>query len=96
MERFVIESPLTEEWLRTTFVDVDGQVFLPCGALDNELTALLCISHDGVPFVQHQGHIYAPSSWLAREYPRYAQTIETIADRVLREAQAVKLGRCDM
>ena len=92
MRQIVIESPLLEEWLRTAFVDDRGRVFLPCGAFDNELEALLCISHDGVPMVRHEGHVYAPSSWLAREYPRHAQAIDTIAAIVAREVQP---SECD-
>ena len=82
MDQIVIESPLLQEWLQTAFVDDDGQVFLPCGAFDNELKALLCIAHDGVPLVRHEGHIYASASWLAKEYPRYAETIGAIAAKV--------------
>ncbi len=60
MEQIVIESSLLEEWLRTAFIDDNGQVFLPCGALDDEHMALLCLAHDCVPVVRHQRHIYAP------------------------------------
>ena len=96
MEQIVIESPLLEQWLRTALVDDHGRVFLPCGAFDNELKALLCISHDGVPIVRHEGHVYAPASWLAKEYPRHAQAIDTIADKVSREVQATNPGERDM
>ena len=85
MEQIVIESTLLDEWLRTAFVDGDGEAFLPCGAFDDELKAMLCISHDGVPMVRHDGHIYAPASWLAKEYPRHAEAIGTIAGKIARE-----------
>ena len=94
MEQIVIESPLLDQWLRTAFVDDDGQVFLPCGAFGNELKALLCISHDGVALVRHEGHIYAPVSWLAREYPRYAKAIDTIVARIAREMHAPQPSGC--
>ena len=92
MEQIVIESPLLEQWLRTAFVDDHGRVFLPCGAFDNELTALLCILHDGVPMVRHEGHLYAPASWLAGEYPRYAGAIDTITARILEKTPATESG----
>ena len=82
MEQIVIENPLLEEWMRTAFVDDHGRVFLPCGAFGNELEALLCLSHDGAVMVRHERHIYAPTSWLAKEYPRYAQAIDAIAAKV--------------
>ena len=95
MEQIVIESPLLEEWLRTALVDDHGEVFLPCGAFDNELKAMLCISHDGVPMFRHEGHIYAPVSWLTREYPRYAKAIDTIAAKVVNQVQPAGSGECD-
>lgn len=82
MEQMVIESPLLEEWLRTVCLDDDGRVFLPCGAFADEPTAFMCLAYDGGPLVRHEGHIYAPASWLAKEYPRYAAVINTIAARV--------------
>ena len=30
VQQIVIESPLLEQWLRTAFLDDDGQAFLPC------------------------------------------------------------------
>ena len=80
MQHVVIESNVLEEWLRTTFVDDDGQIFLPCGAFGDELQALLSLTHDGVPIVQHQRHIYAPASWLAKEHARHASTINAIVE----------------
>ena len=82
MEEIVVESDLLEEWLRTAFLDDDGQVFLPCGACDDELSQVLSLIHDRVPVVRHEGHVYAPASWLAKEHPRFAETIDTIAASV--------------
>jgi len=82
VEQIVIESPVLDEWLRTAFMDDDGEAFLPCGAFGDELKAFLCISHDGVPIVRHEGHIYAPASWLATEHPRHAQAIDAIAAKI--------------
>ena len=82
MDQIVVESDLLEEWLRTAFLDDDGQVFLPCGAWDDELSQVLSLIHDRVPVVRHEGHVYAPASWLAKEHPRFAETINTIAASV--------------
>jgi len=83
MKQFVIEGPVLDQWLRTSFIDDRGRVFLPCGALGDEVQAVLCIAHDGASMVQHDGHVYAPASWLAKEHPRWAKAIETIADRII-------------
>jgi hypothetical protein len=77
---FVIESDLLPEWLRAFFVDDDGEVFLSCGAFDNERMAFLCMAHDGVPMVRDEGHVYAPASWIAKQYPCHADAVRTIAE----------------
>lgn len=84
MEQIMIEHPKLEAWLRTSFVADDGQVFLPCGAFDDELKAMLCVAHDGVSVVRHQGHLYVPASWLSEEYPRFADAIDTIVANIKR------------
>ena len=96
MERIVIENSLMEEWLRTAFMADDGQVFLPCGALGNELKAMLCIAFDGIPVIRHKGHIYAPTSWLAMEHPKYAKAINTIAASIPKKLQAKKTADSEM
>jgi len=79
MIEIAIDSPLLAEWLQTAFLDDNGEVFLPCGAFGSELDAMLCAVHDRVAVVQHNGHTYAPAPWLAKEHPREARTISTIA-----------------
>jgi hypothetical protein len=71
-------------WLRTAFVHEDGEVYLPCGAFGNEAVALVCLATDGVTFVQDEGHVYAPSAWLAALYPNLANNIRAIAGNVTR------------
>jgi len=86
MIRLVIDGTELPRWLRTSFADDDGQVFLPCGAFGNELTALLCLAHDGEPLVRDGKHVYATASWLAKEHSSLADAINKIAARVRREA----------
>jgi hypothetical protein len=83
MKQFVIEGPVLDQWLRTSFLDDRGRVFLPCGAFGDEIQAVLCLAHDGMSTIQHEGHVYAPASWLAKEHPRYARAIETIVARII-------------
>jgi hypothetical protein len=63
-------------------VDADGEMYLPCGAFADEQTTLLCLLHDGIPIARHEGHIYAPASWLAKEHRRYAHVVHAIVTRV--------------
>ena len=87
MEGYVLEDDALPEWMRTTFVDEDGRMFLPCGIFTDELTATLCIANDGVPLVRHEGHVYAPASWLEREYAGYAHVGRTIVARAQAERE---------
>jgi len=91
MRQIVIEGKRLAKWLRTAFEDDCGVVFLPCGAFDNELKAMLCLGYDVAPVIQHDGHIYAPASWLAQEYPRHAEAIHTIVARIAQ----TKPGDCE-
>ena len=88
MTRVVINDPKLPEWLRTSFVDDDGRVFLPCGAFGNELTALLCLGHDGEPLVRDGKHVYATAPWLAKEHPQLAEVIDKIAKSVASKIRA--------
>lgn len=82
MEAYVIEGGALPEWMRTTLVDDGGEMFLPCGAFADEGVSLLCLAFDGIPLARHEGHVYAPASWLAAEHPRYAHVAEAIVARV--------------
>ena len=83
MDQITVGPDTLPEWMRTSFLDDDGELFLPCGALADEQIALLCIVHDRVQVVKHHGHIYAPASWLAKEYPHHAETINAIVASVM-------------
>lgn len=92
MQGFVIDGPGAEKisaWLRTCFWDTDSDVYLPCGAFASEKDAYLRLAFDGISIVWSEGHIYAPSSWLAREYPKRAREIEIIA-----QGAKVKIAAC--
>jgi len=82
MQGIVIEADILPEWLCTSFREEDGTVYLPCAAFGNEQEALLCLGYDGVRMVVDEGHVYAPSEWLAREHPQHAEAIRFMADRV--------------
>ena len=85
MEWFVIEGSKLPEWLRSLFVDEHGEVYFPCGAVGNERIIMLCMVADGVRVVRSDGHLYAPVTWLTREYPRYTAVFAAAAIRA-REA----------
>ena len=51
MVELVIENDRLERWLSTSFLGGDGEIFLPAGAFDDELTAVLCLACDSVRVV---------------------------------------------
>jgi len=93
MERYVIKGDALDEWLRTSFVSDQGEVFLPCGAFGDEIAALLSLAHDGASFVCDGAHIYAPTSWLARQHPRFADAIHAMAANIRRRLSTAE-GMC--
>ena len=76
-------SEVLSEWLRTSFIGDDGTVYLPCGAMSNESESLLCLTYDGVSYVQHKRHIYAPAWWLKKEHPKWAHVIDIMCQKIL-------------
>lgn len=98
MQGFVIDGPGAEKisaWLRTCFWDTDSDnIYLPCGAFASEKDAYLRLAFDGISIVYSEGHIYAPSSWLIREYPKRAWEIETITQGAKVKIAALKGRFC--
>ena len=86
-QEMVVEASGLPEWLRTSFVRKDDEVFLPCGVFADEHTAIMCMAYDGVDWVQHKNHAYAPASWLIKEYPHHIKIIQIISSKVRQEAQ---------
>ena len=92
VEKFIVEGNELPEWLRTSFLDDCSEVYLACGAFDDEMTALLCLAHDCVPMVRDGKHVYAPITWLARQYPKHAEAVRIIADVVRKAAEGAPVG----
>ena len=82
MEKRTLD-PIPEKcpkWAAASFYDREkDELYLPAviGG-DSEQAVLLCLSFDGVPVVHDGGHLYAPLSWLEREYPKCRETFEAI------------------
>lgn len=94
MQGYVIEGDALKEWLRTHFVDDEGEIYLPCGAFGDERTAHYCLLHDRVPYVHEQRHLYAPVTWLISHHRQHADTIRAMAAQIRRrhaEAQSTSL-----
>jgi hypothetical protein len=86
MKTFIAEGNLKTrlpKWLRTSFIDDDGTLFLPCAMFHNERASFLCMSFDGAPMVMDANHVYAPVWWLEQEYPKLKEEIQMISNKIL-------------
>ncbi len=70
------------EWMRATLVGDDGTLYMPCGVFGNESEALLSAMYDGVSTASHLGHPFAPTDWLAKEYPLGRELIQVATKNV--------------
>lgn len=86
MERYVFAGGKHAKWLRTRFIDNDGEVYVPCGAFVNETAVMASADLEGVRIVRNGRHAYVPASWLQRELRRYGRGVDVMA-RHTREAQ---------
>lgn len=73
MERMQLANPPKRlpKWAGTCFRDDAGEIFAPAAIAGSEMEVLLCASYDGTKIIEDHGHIYAPLSWLRREWPKY-------------------------
>lgn len=73
-------------WQRRSFLAPDGELYVPAATAGNEVRVWMCLLQDGVGFIKDKKHIYAPLSWLEREYPK-SKELWDVMRRRLRELQ---------
>jgi hypothetical protein len=69
-------------YVRTAGIDEEGRVFASAALTGNERDAVLRAVWDGVPAVIHDGHVFLPTSWLARDCPHIELPCEKIEARL--------------
>jgi hypothetical protein len=71
------------EWARSAALSADGTtVFVPAVLCNgSETTGFLCASADGVDMLSDGDHIYLPATWVAKEFPKYADAVRLIERR---------------
>jgi len=70
-KRVLAEAPKgLPEWAAVSFYDPETkELYLPAICGGNEAAVLLSLGFDGTKYVRDGDHIYAPVSWLEREFP---------------------------
>jgi hypothetical protein len=76
-------------WLCSAVINDEGTVFAPAALTGNEQSAVLSASWDGAPAVIRAGHVFLPTSWLARDCPQIERLCEKI-EEVVRAAAAAQ------
>lgn len=71
------------KWKRTAGISDTGVVFIPAGALENEMNVVLCAGYDGTTLITYLNHVYVPSQWMAKEFPKTADVCRLIESSVL-------------
>ena len=70
-------------WKRMFFYDEETkEVYLPAVVAGKEEAVFLCLCFDGVGCIRKYNHIYAPISWLRREYPETAELCDVVRKNV--------------
>jgi hypothetical protein len=86
MNWLTVESPPGRKipaWARAAAITKDGTVYLPAAICGDENRAMMAAAWDGgIPLLERDGHVYLPADWMAQEYPREAENVQHIAERV--------------
>jgi hypothetical protein len=76
------------QWLVTAGISDDGTVFVPARIAGNEMAVTLAAGWDGgVAMAIYRDHAFLPVEWMVREYPKLADDLRIVEQRV-REAAA--------
>lgn len=69
--------PHFEEYMLTHMYDDSTKTtYAPVGAFGvNEEYAVLMMGFDGIGFIQAEGHVYAPFSWIATQFPEFSRNL---------------------
>ena len=70
------------KWIRSAGISGDGTVFVPAAISGNEKMAFLNASFDGEKACINHEHIYLPSVWMKKEYPKESEMIDMICNRM--------------
>ena len=72
------------KYMRLAALGEDGQVYISSSiASDNHEMVFMCASFDGISAIVNENHIYYPSTWIAREFPKSKELAEKI-ERIVR------------
>jgi hypothetical protein len=70
------------DWVCTAGIDDQNEVWIPAVAAGSELEVVLVAGYDGTSLMEFKGHVFAPCSWLRREFKTTAQVCDKVTRRV--------------
>lgn len=95
MQWIEMENPIGKRvprWQRSAGISDDGIVFVPGAMTGNEQEILLCAAYDGTSVVSYLNHLYVPSHWLAKEFPKTKEVCELIERKIKEIVSIQKAG----
>ncbi len=82
MIEYVVEGR-SPKWIRTAFADEESHdIFIPIALCTDETLGLMCMGFDGIKFINHKGHIYAPIAWMKKEYRSKLVDLQLIESKI--------------
>lgn len=70
------------KWRRSVAVAEDGRIFIPADVTGDEQGSFMCASYDGETCIVDSGHVYLPTNWIRREFPRLVEVCDSVERRV--------------
>jgi hypothetical protein len=79
MKKYYIFSN-TRNRLHTTILDEHNTFFVPIKVCGDEAQLCRRVVLDHVPILTYQNSVFAPASWIAKQFPCAADELENLAD----------------
>lgn len=78
-----LECPNTDgkkvpKWLMTLGISDAGVIFVPAAITGREQEVFLCTAYDGTRIARYRNHLFVPSTWLAKEFPKTRELCESM------------------
>lgn len=71
-------------WAKTVAVSADGVIYMPAAMAGSENEVMLCAGYDGTEGLIYMEHVYYPTNWMAKEFPKLLKTVQNIEQTIQR------------
>lgn len=82
------ESTKSPTWSRTLFVTDNGLLMVPAVLAGREKIVAMKAAWDGCPMIRFKNHLFVPTEWLKKEFPKDARLLAILEEKELEVAVA--------